>query len=350
MLLHRTQRSVLPVGSVKPPKTRRRWPTGQVMPLVACGIVVLLGAISLGTDVAVQYYNWMQLQKAVDAAVIAGGNSLPENPTQAITIAKQYAEANNIAAAEIKSTTVAVNDLSISMSVQRTVPYFFARVLGLTTGIVKASATAVLPPPTYSVGAPGPGPAPLPAPCNTIGSCQLIPIGLDHNTVYSYDNPITLNQGEVGPGNWDLLALGGVGGNNLRGNIADGYSGLVTVGDWVTTEPGKKVGPVDQGFQDRINTAASVDPNGTFSNHIGTNPRVFVLPVVDWEHQNGRTTVQVDAFATLWLDSYCGETGAPNGCKPGQVFVHFISQVVANSYGDASAPNFGGVGHPFLKQ
>jgi hypothetical protein len=64
----------------------------------------------------------------------------------------------------------------------------------------------------------------------------------------------------------------------------------------------------------------------------------MVLPVVDWEHQNGRKNVQVDAFATVWLDSYSG----------GNVTVHFISQVIANSFGDPNAPNFGGRGHPVL--
>jgi hypothetical protein len=137
-----------------------------------------------------------------------------------------------------------------------------------------------------------------------------------------------------------MLALGAVGGNNLRGNIADGASALVSVGDWVLTEPGKKVGPIDQGFQDRINQAQSIDPSGTFSSHAGNNPRMMVLPIVDWEHQNGRKYVQVDAFATVWLDSYNG----------GKVTVHFISQVIANSFGDPNAPNFGGRGHPVLIQ
>jgi hypothetical protein len=112
------------------------------------------------------------------------------------------------------------------------------------------------------------------------------------------------------------------------------------VGDWVDTEPGRKVGPVDQGFQDRIDAGNSSDPTGTYLSHSATDPRVLVLPIVDWEDQNGRKLVQVDAFATVWLDSYNG----------GVVNVHFISQVVANSYGSASAPNFGGHGQPVLIQ
>ena len=345
MLLHRTQSAALPDRTSRASKGLGRWSSGQVAPLVAGVIVVLVGAIALGTDIAVHYYNWVQLQKAADSGVLAGANSLPDNPTQAIAIAKQFAQLNGVVAAEITSTSVTPDNLSISMRVQRTVPYYFARVLGLNNGTMAAAATAAPQPATYQVGSsypPGTSTNP-PAACNSTGSCQLIPIGLGNNVVYSDGEQLILNQGEIATGlagNWDLLALGGVGGSNLRANIADGYSGLVKVGDFVTTEPGKKVGPVDQGFQDRLDLAASVDPTGTYASHIPTNPRVMVLPIVTWQGKNGRGSVPVDAFATVWLDSI--------GPNTGQITVHFISQVIANSWGSSSAPNFGGRGHPTL--
>src|SRR5260370_33129989 len=39
-------------------------------------IATLLGAMALGTDVAVMYFNWMQLQKGADAAALAGAGWL----------------------------------------------------------------------------------------------------------------------------------------------------------------------------------------------------------------------------------------------------------------------------------
>jgi hypothetical protein len=210
MLLHCTQTDALPVRAIRAARGRRRWSSGQVAPIVAGVIVVLVGAIALGTDIAVHYYNWVQLQKAADSGVLAGANSLPDNPTQAVTVAKQFAQLNGITAAEITSTTVAANNLSISMHVQRTVPYYFARVLGLTNGTLAAAATAAPQPPTSQVGSsypPGTTVNP-PAACNNTGNCQVLPIGLDHNTVYSDGEQLTLQQGQVGPGNWDLLALG----------------------------------------------------------------------------------------------------------------------------------------------
>jgi len=327
-------------------QNNRRWPSGQMLPLFAGAIIGLLACVALGTDIAVHYYNWTELQKAADFGVLAGANYLPDNPTQAITTAEQMAEQNGVAASEIKTTTVASNDLSITMQVQRTVPYYFARVIGMTNATMRVTAAAApqFPPSTMNASSSsqippgGDNNGNNGSTCSSIGGCQLIPIGLDSTTVYSDGEQIALQQGQLGPGNWDLLALGGVGGNNLRGNIADGYNGQVSVGDSVTTEPGKKVGPVDQGFQDRLTLAQSVDPNGTYASHALTNPRVMVLPIVDWTHPNGRTTVPVTAFASVWLDSYSG----------GVVTVHFISQVVANSFGNPSAPYFGSRGSPIL--
>lgn len=325
----------------KPKRTR-----GQSIIIVTLASVALLGGVSLGSDVAMLYFNWVQLQKAADSAVLAGANFLPDNPSGATTTANQYATSNGVKLAEIVSTTVSADSLSITMKLARTVPYYFARVLGLKSATVGATAAAGAPysPSTLNASTP----ASLPpggdnnglngGNCDCSQYCGLIPIGLDSNTVYKDGSSIVLQQGQLGPGNWDLLALGATGGSNLRTNIACGYNSIVTVGDWLTTEPGKKVGPVDQGFQDRLDEAASVNPSGTYATHSLTNPRVMILPVVDWEHQNGRSQVQLKAFATVWLDSYSG----------GQVTVHFISQVIANSYGNPSAPNFGARGAPIV--
>ena len=325
----------------------RPFSRGQTAVLISLVIPVLIGATALGTDIAVEYYNWVQMQKSADAAVLAGANYLPDNPTTAVTAAQQFAQSNGVKASEITSTTVGALNQSITMQMQRTVPYYFAKVLGLSSGTITVSAQAGPQYPPNTVNATSPSQVPPGgdnngnngADCGSIGACGLIPIGLDSHTVYTDGAQITLQQGEVGAGNWDLLALGGVGGNNLRGNIADGYNGMITVGDNVTTEPGKKVGPIDQGFQDRLTLAASIDPSGTYSSHKLTNPRVLLVPVVDWSQGvHGRSTVPVTAFATVWLDSYSG----------GQVTVHFISQVIAKSFGSPNAPYFGSRGSPKL--
>lgn len=49
---------------------------GQIAVLYAGILVVLVGALALGVDVAVMYMNWQQVQKGADAAAIAGANYL----------------------------------------------------------------------------------------------------------------------------------------------------------------------------------------------------------------------------------------------------------------------------------
>ena len=124
-------------------------------------MVGLLGGVSLGTDVAVLYFNWVQLQKAADTAALAGANYLPDNPSRAASTANQFATNNGIKPAEISSTTVAADNLSITIKVQRYVPYFFAKVVGLKGATVPATATAAAPyaPSTVNASTPASIPA-----------------------------------------------------------------------------------------------------------------------------------------------------------------------------------------------
>lgn len=130
--------------------------SGQTLVIITLILPALLGAVALGTDATIFYFNWVQLQKAADSAALAGANFLPDNPSQATATANQFAENNGIQASEIVSTTVATDDLSISIKLQRTVPYFLAKVLGLTSGVVATAATAApqFPPTTVNATSP----------------------------------------------------------------------------------------------------------------------------------------------------------------------------------------------------
>jgi uncharacterized membrane protein len=53
---------------------RKRFSRGQIFVVTTLVIATLLGAMALSTDVGLLYFNWMQLQKAADAAVLAGAS------------------------------------------------------------------------------------------------------------------------------------------------------------------------------------------------------------------------------------------------------------------------------------
>jgi Flp pilus assembly protein TadG len=317
-------------------KLLRRRPQGQVAVIFTLAIVALVGGIALCTDVLIMYMNWQSMQKAADAAVLAGANSLPVDPAGAISRAESYATQNGLSSSEVGTPVVSPDDQDITVNASRKVPYYFGRVLGLASQLVQVSATASAPQPISKVG----GVSGLTSGTfgTTTGEYPLIPIGLDYQTPYYYNDSVTLNQAQVGPGNWGSLALGGVGGSNERGNLADGYSGPVAVGDWISTEPGKKVGPVDQGLTDRISAGQTEFPGGTFSDHDPSDPRAVVLPMVDWSTAQGRSSVLVHGFSMLWIDSVSG----------GTIQAHFIQQVVPDSLPNGQATDWGAHGAPFL--
>jgi Flp pilus assembly protein TadG len=255
-----------------------RYSKGQMAVVYTLALVALLGAAAFGTDVAVMYVNWQHLQKGVDAAALAGAKNLYDaDPSEAATIAVNYASLNGIASSELNTPVVAPDRSAITVSAHRTVPYYFGRVLGLNHQVVQVSATAGAPSSPTCVGSlcnsdgtPGPGQG---AYGTSTGQYGLIPVGLQYDTTYQADQPVTLTQGGPlkngtwGPGNWGSLSLGAPGGSVLRSNFANGFDGAVAVGQWVNSATGQKDGPVDQGIQDRINAGQSQDSGGTFSNH-----------------------------------------------------------------------------------
>jgi hypothetical protein len=309
---------------------------------VAIALIVVLGAVALAADIGVFYWQWSLLQKGTDAGALAGASFLPLSPDTATEQARDYALRNGVMPSEITAATVSEDRLSITVDAERTVPYYFGRVLGLTTGIVRVSATAQVPfAPGKIGGSPtsgtdgmgnGDGTAGVDVYGGSVGRYNLVPIGLDWNTPYTPGQLLTLHRGQIGPGNWDTVALGGTGGDNLRENIANGYSGPIGVGDWIGTEPGKKVGPIDQGFADRFAAANSMDPTGTYEAHAADNPRVIVVPMVDWQNPQGRDSVQVKAFAQLWITSSAG----------GTITAYYVDQVVPNSSPIGSTASFHG--------
>jgi Flp pilus assembly protein TadG len=274
-----------------------------MMALLALLIPVLMGAVALGVDISIFYFNWARLQTAADAAALAGGSYLPGNPTQAVATAKQYATLNGTASGEITSVVPAGNNMSITVNLKRSVPYYFAKVLGFVSSPVAASATASL----QNVG-------------SAIG---ISPIGLQYNTAYTKGQQITLYEG-VGPGNWGALALGGSGASTFSNNLANGYQANVNVNDWldVQTKTGVMDGPVKSGINARISAGLSSDPDGTFSSHTLDDARVMLVPMVDFAGINGSSQVPLKGFAEVWLVGISG-----GGSKLG-INVIFIDQVV----------------------
>jgi hypothetical protein len=116
-------------------------------------MVVLVGFVALVVDAGLLYVERTQLQKAADAAALAGAQDIGVNNKSASDGAT-YAKANGVDPASDANTTwltqpggqpatVFASGDAWQVTVQRRVPLAFAAVLGIQNGTVSATATAI---------------------------------------------------------------------------------------------------------------------------------------------------------------------------------------------------------------
>jgi uncharacterized membrane protein len=122
----------------------RRCGKGQVAIVLSLLIPVLVGAVAFITDLTVFYLNWAQLQSGTDAAVMAGAAYLPTNPNLAFKTADASARLHGIRGSDMVITRIAPNKMSMTMKVDRSVPYYLGHLFGVRDGTVEAISTATL--------------------------------------------------------------------------------------------------------------------------------------------------------------------------------------------------------------
>jgi Flp pilus assembly protein TadG len=116
---------------------------GQAFVLVVASLVVLLGMAALGIDVGSWYKAQRHDQAVADAAALAGSQALPDDPSQAQSLALDYANKNGMAlnASDITfASHVSAND-TIKVTVSKPESTIFAKVFGI--GSVQVGARAV---------------------------------------------------------------------------------------------------------------------------------------------------------------------------------------------------------------
>src|ERR1700694_4695342 len=113
----------------------RREQSGQTLVIVALMILVLLGFTGLVTDVAWYEVNLIRIQRAADAAALAGVVSLPNNVAGAQTAAQQEASKNGFTngapGVTVTATPEALNNRILGVAGTSPIQSFFARLFGL---------------------------------------------------------------------------------------------------------------------------------------------------------------------------------------------------------------------------
>jgi hypothetical protein len=313
-------------------KTRRHGSGGQTLVIFTLVLVTLLGAMALCTDVAVLYFNWAQLQKAADAAAVAGAHYLPNDTSTATSTAITYAGYDGVPSSQVLSVTFGNANSTITVKLQRTVSFFFARVLGFLNTPVTVQATAMVQPAGGTNGM-------FPIGLSCTGTDPTTDCGCSVSLVNGVaTTTCTLHYGMISgaPGNWEPLAIGGNGANVLRNNIAYGYSGTTYIGQgvYLPTEPGNIVGPIAQGMQIRLSNSAYSDgapPVVPLNNLELNDSRAVVVPMVSFAGSNGKSMVPVLGFGEMWISSFDPSTDNIN--------VYFMGTVDPNAIPGGGTPN-----------
>lgn len=280
---------------------------GNIAIIVALSMVAMLGTVAMVTDVGSTYMAKDKLINALDAGALAGAENLFQGQA-AVTQAAQTYVANNGESVD----QVVVNLTADTVDLYRTIqiPFYFAKVLGFTGITYQAHVQA--------------------AAGTLVSGTGFVPIGVQEQT-FQFGQEYTLSDGagEGEDGNYGFLALGGNGACVFEQNLMYGYSGTLTVGEQVETEPGVMKGPVEDAINYRLNLA----PDAEFATANDQSPRVMLLPVIDSTGENGKSTVTIVGFAAFFLD------GLQNSGGHQEIIGRFMQMVVPGEVG--SGTNFG---------
>lgn len=308
--------------------SRLRRDEGQAIVLVVAILLVLIGVSALVIDGGHWFHAQRHLQTAADAAALAGAQNLPSSPANATTVASAYA-ADNYAGATAAITippnpnpqpTLCVSSpancirVVTSIPVPGTLSKIYSEIRN-TTPVKTARATAAV----------------------TIPSLfkNLAPVAIK-NTVacttascYGQTKTVSFDESNVASSTIGLIDLtchstastacpsnAGVGASELKAWIETGYADALPANQWYGVKTGQSVGPIKQGFTDRLgvrlffpvfDTTANAGPVWYF--HI-IGWAAFVVDSVDsWTPSQKRLTGHFVTFTTSDLPAGTPPTG-----------------------------------------
>lgn len=255
-------------------------------------MTVILGTVALVTDVGLAVIEKNKLKNTADAAALAGAIELPQYPDRAIEIALSFVEKNGFSR-DIAQVAITDENHGIQLILENNMDFIFAKVLGFTSTELNVTSKALL------------------------GTVTEVYEGIRPFCVeqqqFSYGQQVVLkeNAGDGYHGNYGAIALGGTGASVYENNIKHGYTGRLSVGDFIETEPGNMAGPTLDGVDYIINGVEDIVEGdySTFDNYEPDSRRLWTIPVVDSLTYDGRSTVEIVGFALFFLEDAVKQSG-----------------------------------------
>ncbi len=362
-------------------KARSRFSNGQILALFTIILPVLLGGMALGADFAIIYLNWAMVQKAADAAALAGASQLtgvpgsaPSVTPAAVNYVNGYACLNGISDPNKTYPTLCgseashpggfadqivftnVTDTTVQVGIKRSVPYFFGKMIGLNEAAVAAKATAAV----EATGTAPSGMFPIGLPCNK--PCSDLKSLLSTLSSLSNSNgtgTITLGSkfivsdlwNQASPGNFGWLDVGqGQGASGLGTVLKNGAPESISVGQTISTSPGVSKGngkPAQDGLDARLSACATgiADPcanGGTVPSTLSCkDPCLITVPAVDYSLCKGAScnNMTVYGFAQMYMEQDSSTSGI-DAC--------IVTNNNCTTVGSPAAPNLGSLSPPLL--
>jgi len=338
---------------------------GSILATSAIGMLSILLAVGLGVDISRFYLAKTELQNAADAAALAGASALNTAPVGITKAADRAVAAMN--KYDFNHTGVTFPRANVEFAVNLNGPYMgegsaqaqaakirFVKVTTPPSAVGVSFAASVL---GNSKNLSATATAGLSVPLNMF--CNWLPVSvIDYDTPISPGNLYTFRSGpggSVSPGNYQILAVAGRGGSDVRVGLAQGVDECAEPGAVydVDTKPGVTSGPVRQGINTRFDDyqSSQVNPtdmppdknikeNITYDQYKTGSPstapkhpgvdgrRVVVIPIVKQaEYDQGRNTVKFNRFGIFFLQN---KVGNGNG---GDLVAEYIDDIVLGQGG-----------------
>jgi len=313
---------------------------GIAIMYVAVFLVSSLWLISLAVDMGKLMTTKTELQRAADAAALAGASAIDKQgggnliTAQANVRAVAAAAANTALQETSESVTIDPNNdidfpdvHTIHVTVHRdaangnAMTTIFARTLGITALDVKADAKAKA--------------IPLTKVCNNLIPFSAVGQVGGFSTACGTTYTLHTDPASSSGGNFQLLnfpdctngdcsGATGNGGAKIKWYIENGYCCCVDVGTtFVDTKPGGTVGPVRQGLQYRWDNDTDRRPGICYGTYTGNGSRILPVPLVStFAGLNGRTNAKITGFAAFFLTQR--PTGGANTMQVVGQFIDYV--------------------------
>ena len=358
---------------VKSSYSKREKERGSILATSALGMLTVLLAVGLGVDISRFYLTKAELQNAADAAALAAVSGLNASSTGISDATDRAVKAMN--KYDFNKTGVTFPRANVLFAVNLDGPY-------MSEGAAKTSPANIrfvqVTTPAESVGVSFAAPilgktktitatatAGVSVPLNVF--CNWLPV-----SVIDYDVPMAPGQtytiragstGSISPGNYQILAVAGSGGKDVRIGLGSGVDLCASPGAEyaVDTKTGVTAGAVRQGLNTRFDdyVTSQVDPsqmppdtnikeNITYDQYKARSPiqspshpgidyrRVVVIPIIKAaEYDQGRNVVKFNRFGQFFLQT---KAGSGNG---GDIVAEYIDDIIvsgAGSYDPGAGP------------